>query len=213
MDSYSLTGADGRIYVSSRPGKWGGHRRSKIYGRLDCRSALRALANGGYTANRVFFADETTAVRAGYRPCARCLPGPYNSWRLLHAHGGAPTAVQTAYLASRKLEDAFGPLEELGAVVIGHSRDEPGRRAAHLLGELLTARDVEVRDIVDWPEQAASWLRPARRFTAPSPDRWAVLLSGHHGWERMQLRLRDLPWTPGNTVVVSTRDERPQEIS
>ena len=40
----------------------------KIYGRLDCPSALRAIAAGGYVASRVFFADELTAVAAGYRP-------------------------------------------------------------------------------------------------------------------------------------------------
>jgi len=28
----------------------------------------------------VFFADEATAVAAGYRPCARCLPGWYHAW-------------------------------------------------------------------------------------------------------------------------------------
>ena len=34
----------------------------KIYGRLDCPSALRAIAVGGYVASRVFFADEPTAA-------------------------------------------------------------------------------------------------------------------------------------------------------
>jgi methylphosphotriester-DNA--protein-cysteine methyltransferase len=29
----------------------------------------------------VFFADETTAVAAGYRPCARCMPAEYAAWR------------------------------------------------------------------------------------------------------------------------------------
>ncbi|MEO7131789.1 MAG: Ada metal-binding domain-containing protein [Dermatophilaceae bacterium] len=31
--------------------------------------------------HRVFFADEATAVAAGYRPCAVCLPGSYRTWR------------------------------------------------------------------------------------------------------------------------------------
>ena len=62
------------------PGDFGGHRRSKIYGRLDCPSALRAIARGGYVGHRVFFADEPTAVATGYRPCAVCLPGAYAAW-------------------------------------------------------------------------------------------------------------------------------------
>ncbi|WP_243789730.1 Ada metal-binding domain-containing protein [Saccharopolyspora gloriosae] len=55
-------------------GAVGGHRRGRIYGRLDCRAALRAIARGGYVTQRVFFADEATARAAGYRPCAVCLP-------------------------------------------------------------------------------------------------------------------------------------------
>ena len=41
----------------------------------------RAIARGGYVAPRVFFADEPTAVAAGYRPCAICLPAAYAAWK------------------------------------------------------------------------------------------------------------------------------------
>ncbi|MFI9404816.1 Ada metal-binding domain-containing protein [Nocardia sp. NPDC052316] len=78
---YTLLDADGRPYRSSTPGRYGGHRRGRIYGRLDCPSALRALARGAYRAHRVFFADESTAISAGYRPCAVCLPEPYAAWK------------------------------------------------------------------------------------------------------------------------------------
>jgi len=79
--TYSLLGADRRLYRSAAPGRFGGHRKSRIYGRLDCPSALRAIVGGGYAAHRVFFADEQTAVAAGYRPCAVCLPGAYAAWK------------------------------------------------------------------------------------------------------------------------------------
>jgi methylphosphotriester-DNA--protein-cysteine methyltransferase len=79
--TYTLLGADGRPYESEAPGTFGGHRRSRIYGRLDCPSALRVIARGGYVRHRVFFADEATAVAAGYRPCAVCLPERYRAWR------------------------------------------------------------------------------------------------------------------------------------
>ncbi len=79
---YRLLGADGRGRLSHEPGTIGGHRRSRIFGRLDCPSALRALAKGGpYARHRVFFAEETDAVSAGFRPCARCLPQAYRAWK------------------------------------------------------------------------------------------------------------------------------------
>ena len=82
MSHYRLIGKDGTSYESATPGTLGGHKATRIYGRLDCPSALRALANGGYVTHRVFFADEATAVAAGYRPCARCLPERYRDWKV-----------------------------------------------------------------------------------------------------------------------------------
>lgn len=79
--TYRLIGPDGSEALSATPGEFGGHRRSRIYGRLDCPSALRAIAKGGYVAHRVFFADEATAIAAGYRPCAVCMPDVYRRWR------------------------------------------------------------------------------------------------------------------------------------
>jgi hypothetical protein len=63
------------------PGTLGGHRRGRIYGRLDCPSALRAIARGGYVSQRVFFLDAEAARAAGYRPCAVCLPDEYARWK------------------------------------------------------------------------------------------------------------------------------------
>jgi len=78
---WRLIGADGKPYDSPAPGTLGGHRRSCIYGRLDCPAALRAIARGGYVTNRVFFANEQDAIAAGYRPCAVCLPDAYATWK------------------------------------------------------------------------------------------------------------------------------------
>jgi methylphosphotriester-DNA--protein-cysteine methyltransferase len=79
--SWVLIGDDGRSFASPTRGTLGGHRKTKVYGRLDCPTALRYLAKGRYAANRVFFADAPTAVTAGYRPCARCLPDEYRVWK------------------------------------------------------------------------------------------------------------------------------------
>ena len=79
--TYKLIGDDGKPFEGDRPGKVGGHRGSKIYGRLDCATALRAIAKGGYVKSRVFFPDAETARTAGYRPCANCLPQDYKAWK------------------------------------------------------------------------------------------------------------------------------------
>lgn len=91
MKNYTLIGADGVPYASTAKGTLGGHRADRIYGTLDCPGAARAIARGGYVANRVFFADAATATAAGFRPCATCLPEDYRAWkqrgpaRLAHA--------------------------------------------------------------------------------------------------------------------------------
>ncbi|MCD7928249.1 MAG: metal-binding protein [Oscillospiraceae bacterium] len=82
MKLYQLLGADGANYLDERPGTLGGNSRLKIYGRLDCPSALSAIKRfpGSYECSRVFFADEKTALAAGYRPCGNCLRAEYKEY-------------------------------------------------------------------------------------------------------------------------------------
>lgn len=79
---YKLLGADGKIYESETPGLFGGNGKLKIYGRLDCPSALSTIRRypGSYEKSRVFFADERTALAAGYRPCGNCLKPKYKEY-------------------------------------------------------------------------------------------------------------------------------------
>ena len=79
LKSSLLLGVEGP-YRSPVKGALGGYRPKKIYGRLDCSSALRALPKG-YGKRRVFFADEATALACGYRPCGRCLRAQYAAWK------------------------------------------------------------------------------------------------------------------------------------
>ncbi|MGH2409947.1 MAG: Ada metal-binding domain-containing protein [Chloroflexota bacterium] len=104
MKTYLLTGADGQPYESAVPGTLGGNRRGKLYGRLDCRTALAALTRGGYARDRVFFADEATAIQAGYRPCAVCLPERYKAWKAQNLQGRAtaPRPHHTPPLAEER---------------------------------------------------------------------------------------------------------------
>jgi len=82
MKMYKLLGADGKIYESETPGEYGGNGKLKIYGRLDCGSALSSMKRypGEYQKHRVFFADEKTALAAGYRPCGNCLRKKYQEY-------------------------------------------------------------------------------------------------------------------------------------
>jgi hypothetical protein len=82
---YTLLGSDGRPYRSETPGTLGGYRPGKIYGRLDCPSALRWIAKGHYVRHRVFFADEATARAAGYEPCGVCMRAERREWKARQA--------------------------------------------------------------------------------------------------------------------------------
>jgi AraC family transcriptional regulator of adaptative response / DNA-3-methyladenine glycosylase II len=114
--AYTLIGADRVPYASERPGALGGHRRNRGYGRLDCPAALRWIARGHYVRHRVFFADEASAIAAGYRPCASCMPHRYAAprdgrdwpdaavearWRALRFGGPFDGAQLLGYLAAR----------------------------------------------------------------------------------------------------------------
>ena len=80
---YELLDKNGNTYKSSRKGLFGGNKSTKVYGRMDCSAALTALklpTRDVYIKNRVFFADEATALAAGYRPCGTCLREKYSQY-------------------------------------------------------------------------------------------------------------------------------------
>jgi methylphosphotriester-DNA--protein-cysteine methyltransferase len=104
--TYRLLNANGRVYQSRTKGLFGGNARMKIYGRLDCPSALRAIRNGPtYARHRVFFADEASAVAAGYRPCGVCMRAAYRKWRTTKQNDnlpGRPNTKRSAYETNKK---------------------------------------------------------------------------------------------------------------
>ena len=81
---YFITNESNHQELSAIPGTLGGHKKLKIYGRLDCPSANKHLAEGRYAKNRVFFLTEKIAADAGYRPCAKCMPEAYKKWKAEH---------------------------------------------------------------------------------------------------------------------------------
>ena len=77
---YKLMSINGE-YLSKIPGTLGGNKKLKIYGKLDCPSALNWISKGKYVDNRVFFEREEVAKKAGYRPCAKCMKKEYKLWK------------------------------------------------------------------------------------------------------------------------------------
>jgi len=116
--------------------------------------------------------------------------------------------------ADVELKTVITQLERLDArmVAVGHGRDARSRRAARLFTSTWTAGldpDGVHRQIactVDWPAEAASWLRPARRLTETAVDAW-VIADTPAGWTRMSERLREsTDWAAERTVAFSGLD-------
>ncbi|WP_274536959.1 hypothetical protein [Kitasatospora sp. CB01950] len=117
------------------------------------------------------------------------------------AHGPLPapaphTAAELAALLRLLTEHRRPPLH---SVTIGHSRDDASRAAATAFADAWRAAGRTVLAVVDWPEQAASWLRPAHRLTDPGPDA-LVIAAAPLGWAQLARRLaRSTPWRPERT--------------
>ena len=99
--TWTLVGRDGKPCESPVRGTLGGHRKTHVYGRMNCRTALKAIAHGGYVRNRVFFLDEETARAAGYRPCAVCMHDEYLEWKRGQASASHPSTARTSADAVR----------------------------------------------------------------------------------------------------------------
>jgi hypothetical protein len=69
------------IVESTMPGVYGGHRLGRLYGRLNCKTALGWIAKGHYVKQRVFFHSEEDAIACGFRPCHDCVPEKYETWK------------------------------------------------------------------------------------------------------------------------------------
>lgn len=59
----------GKIVESPYPGLYVGVRTTKVFGKLNCKSGMRAKKE-----NRIFFHFWNDAVKAGIRPCKNCKP-------------------------------------------------------------------------------------------------------------------------------------------
>jgi DinB family protein/metal binding Ada-like protein len=162
--TYTLLGADRRPYQSPTPGALGGHRRSRLYGRLDCAAARRAIALGGYVESRVFFADEETAVSAGFRPCAVCLPESYARWKA--AKGRSMDRRQRLLT---RLDKAWSAFKESYAGLPERDLLEPGVTGPW------SVRDI-IAHVTTWEEEALKHLPLV--LAGKRPPRYSVTYGG-----------------------------------
>jgi DNA oxidative demethylase len=116
--------------------------------------------------------------------------------------------------AECEIEAVITQLERLDArlVAVGHGRDPRSIRAARRFAAAWQAGrdwegvDREVAVTVDWPAEAASWLKAARRFGDAAVDAW-VVADTSPGWTRMSARLlASTAWSPRRTVAFAGLD-------
>jgi hypothetical protein len=128
----------------------------------------------------------------------------------LTGHGDPPApGPHTAAELAALLALLTGQEPRVETVAVGHSRDELSRDAAEAFTAAWQARGGTVLCLVDWPESAASWLRPAGRLTAELPDAW-VMAAAPLGFAQLARRLRhSTDWKPARTFAfASLRDSR-----
>ncbi|MCD9025569.1 hypothetical protein [Cohnella silvisoli] len=110
------------------------------------------------------------------------------------------------------ITSSYPPIE---TIVIGHGREIASVEAAQVFARHWEARGGGsntggvVLAMVSWPEEAASWLRPANRFTELKPDGW-IVTGALLGWAQMSRRLRhSTSWDPRRTYgFASLADSR-----
>lgn len=188
---------------------------------------------GYHVRHRVFFAD---VIAAGYRPCVVCLPAAYAHWirtRKQHhsmsvpnkreqsrspliraaelaAYGDLPAPAPPTGAELTALMDLLAHRKpEVETVAVGHGRDTASRCAAEAFTAAWRKRGGTILTVVDWPETAASWLRPATRLCAELPQAW-VIAAAPLGFVQLARRLcHSTDWDPACTVAfASLQDAR-----
>lgn len=72
----AISDAGLRNKIRGKKIRFGGNRKLKIYGTLQCNSGKKMKRE-----NRVFFSAENEAIQNGYRPCGHCMKQEYKIWR------------------------------------------------------------------------------------------------------------------------------------
>lgn len=76
IDHSSISDTDLKGKIKQKEICFGGNRKLKIYGSLDCGSGKRMKRE-----NRVFFSTDEEAIKKGYHPCGNCMHDKYKKWK------------------------------------------------------------------------------------------------------------------------------------
>ncbi|WP_067168688.1 hypothetical protein [Microtetraspora niveoalba] len=116
----------------------------------------------------------------------------------------AAPAGHTAAEVAALVDLLTGRRPRTEVVTLGHGRDAASTAAAEAFARAWHARGGQILAVVTWPEEAASWLRPATRFVAGDPDAW-VVAGAALGWAQMSRRLRhSTAWDPARTFAFAS---------
>jgi hypothetical protein len=140
-----------------------------------------------------------------------CLPGRYQDWKRYNGMREASplivgvratepdTCRHTAAELTALIDLLHRQRPKIETITIGHGRDTASTAAAEAFTDAWNGAGGHILAVVDWPEEAASWLRPARRLAAGNPDAW-VVAGAPLGWAQMSRRLRhSTGWDPHRT--------------
>lgn len=70
-----INDGDLRSEIKQKKICFGGNRKLKIYGTLQCKSGKRMRRE-----NRVFFESKNEAINNDFRPCGHCMKTEYKKW-------------------------------------------------------------------------------------------------------------------------------------
>lgn len=113
--------------------------------------------------------------------------------------------TRTAPVSSDEIQRlvCLAELRGARAVTLGHGPGEHAADAITRFGSAWTEHGGLIMDVVSWPDDAASWLRHARRLTAPRPDLW-IMAGPALGFVQMARRLTvSTTWDPARTLAFS----------
>ena len=71
-----ISDSDLRMKIKQKKIRFGGNKKLKIYGLLNCKSGKRMKRE-----NRVFFASVLDAKQNQFRPCGHCMKTKYKMWK------------------------------------------------------------------------------------------------------------------------------------
>lgn len=131
---------------------------------------------------------------------------PPDSPRLCDAYLASVSPLPDFVVRPGEVADLVRMGRHLGAVsvAIGSGRDRRSRTAAEQFAESWQAGGGCVVAVVDWPEDAASWLRQATRLTTANPDLW-ILGGPVVGFAQQIRRLAwSTAWVPRRTLTYSS---------